>query len=97
MKRRPFLPGVSPATRAIFFMLEALLGYGVWLSLLTWAGLIDTNTSTPVAAALLLAPLLPIALFDLWLRITWEPELPTLYPPPPSLSDRLLHRIYGLY
>ncbi len=38
MKRRPFLPGVSPSTRAIFFML---------------------------------APLLPVTLFDLWLRITF--------------------------
>ena len=97
MKRRPFLPGVGHTTRAIFFMLIALLGFGLWLSILTWAGLIESNTSNTVAAALLLAPLLPIAVFDLWLRLTWEPELPTLYPPPPSLIQRLLQRKYGLF
>lgn len=97
MRRRPFLPGVSPATRAIFFMLMALLGYGLWLTLLVRTGRIGSDTPNNAAAALLLAPLLPVALFDLWLRITWEPELPTLYPPPPSLLERLLHRKYGLY
>jgi len=97
MKRRQFLPGVGHTSRAIFFMLAALVGYGAWLSILTGTGLVDNGTSTPVFAALLLAPLLPIAIFDLWLRITWEPELPTLYPPPPSLFERLLQREYGLY
>lgn len=97
MKRRPFLPGVSPATRAIFFMLAALLGYGLWLVLLVRSGSIASDTSNPVAAALLLVPLLPIALFDLWLRVTWEPALPVLAPPPPGLTERLLQTEYGLY
>lgn len=60
-------------------MLAALVFYCIWLWLLMRSGLIVSDTSNPVAAALLLAPLLPVAAFDLWLRITWELELPTLY------------------
>lgn len=44
MKRRPFLPGVSPATRAILFMLAASLGYVLWLALLVRTGLIESDT-----------------------------------------------------
>jgi len=97
MKRRQFLPGVEHLSRAIFFMLAALVGFCIWLWLLMRTGLIKSDTSNTVFAALLLAPLLPIAAFDLWMRITWEPELPTLYPPPPNLLERLLQREYGLY
>lgn len=97
MKPRQLFPGISHGIRAIFFMLVALVGYCIWLWLLMRMGLIESNTPNAVAATLLLAPLLPVALFDLWLRITWEPELPTLYPPPPTLTERLLQREYGLY
>lgn len=97
MKRLQFFPGVGHTSRSIFFMLATLVGYCIWLWLLMRTGVIESDTSNPIAAALLLAPLLPVAVFDLWLRLSWEPELPTLYPPPPSLFERLLHRKYGLY
>lgn len=78
MNKRPFLPGAEHRSRSIFFMLAALVGYCIWLWLLVRMGMVESDTSNLVSAALLLAPLLPITAFDLWLRLTWEPRLPML-------------------
>ncbi|MDP1613789.1 MAG: hypothetical protein Q8M11_22230 [Sulfuritalea sp.] len=95
--RYKFLAGVGHQSRAIIVMVGALVFYCVWLWLLTQTGVIDGTTSSYGFGLLLLLPLLPIAAIDLWLRLTWEPELPTLYPPPPTHAERLLQREYGLY
>lgn len=95
--RRPFLAGVSHPARAVFFMVGVLVFYGFWLWLLMALGMVNSASASAFVAALLLAPLLPVAAFDIWLRLTWQPEMPTLYPPPPGLRQRLLEREYGLY
>lgn len=92
-----FLVGVGHQSRAIIFMVGSLVFYCFWLWLLMALGIISNETSTYFAAFLLLIPLMPVAGFDLWMRITWQQEQPTLYPPPPKLSERLLEREYGLY
>lgn len=78
-------------------MLAAMVGYCIWLWLLTLTGVVESGTSSTVAATLLFLPLLPVAAFDLWLRLTWEQEYPALYPSPPTLTERLFQRKYGLY
>ena len=86
-------------SRAVFFFIGFLVVFCLWLALLLQLGAIRQDMSTSVAALYLLAPLVPAALFDLWLRISWSPKLAIQYPPPPeaSLSARLLCREYGLY
>lgn len=97
MNKRRFLPGVGHCSRAIFFMLAVWVFYCFYFWLLSWSGVINNTLPAPAFTALLLLPLLPVAAFDLWLRITWEPEFPALHPPPPTLTERLLQREYGLY
>lgn len=77
-------------------MIGALVGYCLWLWLALNTGIVNNDTSSEMGAALLLLPLVPIALFDLWLRLSWQQEVPTLYPPPPTLPERLLQAEYGL-
>ncbi|PKN23550.1 MAG: hypothetical protein CVU68_00585 [Deltaproteobacteria bacterium HGW-Deltaproteobacteria-3] len=77
-------------------MLGLLVFYGFWLGLLTWIGIVESATPKFFAAILLL-PLLPVGAFDLWLRLTWEADIITIYPQPPKPIARLLQREYGLY
>lgn len=78
-------------------MIGALVFYCLWLWLGLTTGVVGNDTSTVLAAVLLLLPLVPIALFDLWLRLSWQQETPTLYPPPPTRLQRLLQAEYGLF
>ena len=78
-------------------MLGLLVLYCVWLWLLGLFGLIGQDSSAAYAASLLLLPLVPISLFDLWLRLSWQQETPTLYPPPPTLWAKLFYPEYGLF
>ncbi len=96
MKNR-FLAGVGHPLRALIFMVGTLVLYCFWLWLLGALGLLTRDTPTGIATFLLVLPVFPVAGFDLWLRITWTPEQPTLHPPPPGLRERLLQRAYGLY
>lgn len=94
---RSFLPGISHPVRSVFFMAGAVGVYCLWLWLLTALEIMTKETPGRVATALFLAPFVPIGVFDLWLRLSWRQETPTLYPPPPGLRRRLLEREYGLY
>lgn len=95
-KSRRFLPGVGSTTRSLIFMVGFLAVYAFWLWLLVTLGFGGKETGPTLDAVLLLLPLLPVAGFDLWLRYSWQQETPTLYPPPPTLRERLLQRAYGL-
>lgn len=78
-------------------MIGALVLYCFWLWLLLNVGMIRDDTSSVTSAVLLLLPLLPVAAFDLWLRISWQQEIPTLIPPPPTALEKLLYPEYGLF
>lgn len=80
MPRLHFLPGLHYQLRSLFAMLLFLLAYCLWLWLL---GLLDTAIPGD-HGVLLLLPLLPISLFDIGLRLSWQPETPRLKPPPPA-------------
>lgn len=92
-----YLAGISHQARAVFFMIGALVFYGLWLWLLLKIGAVTSDTSVTTAALLLMAPLIPVALIDLKMRIAWQQEFPTLYPPPPKFWEKLVYREYGLY
>jgi hypothetical protein len=74
-----------------------LVFYCFWLWFGLNTGIVASETSPAISAALLLLPLIPVAVFDLWLRLSWRQESPTLYPPPPTLLERLLQAEYGLF
>jgi hypothetical protein len=97
MNKRPFLDGVGHQSRALFFMLGALVFYCLWLWFLTVFGVVNSESSNTFVATLLLLPLAPVAAFDLRLRLTWQPDIPTLYPLPPTRLQRLFEVQYGLY
>lgn len=78
-------------------MLGLLVLYCVWLWLLGVFGLIDKDSSVAYVASLLLVPMVPISLFDLWLRVSWQQETPTIHPPPPNLLEKLFYPEYGLF
>lgn len=78
-------------------MLGMVAIYCLWLWLLSILGIVDNDSSTTRVATLLLVPLVPISLFDLWLRLSWQQETPTLYPPPPSMWAKLFYPEYGLF
>jgi hypothetical protein len=90
---------LSHASRAVFFFIGFLVIFCFWLALLLKVGAVHQETRSSVAALYLLAPLVPAALFDLWLRISWHPRHANQYPPPPaaSLWARLLCRDYGVF
>lgn len=92
-----YLHGIGHRSRAVFFMLGALVFYCLWLWLLLRVGAVDNATPAPVVATLLLAPLVPVAVIDLRMRLSWQQQYPTVYPPPPTMAERLLERPYGLY
>jgi hypothetical protein len=91
------LAAIPHRSRAIFFMVGALVFYCLWLWLLLNAKVISADTSATSAALLLLAPLIPVAIIDLTMRLAWQQEFPTLYPPPPKVWEKLIQREYGLY
>jgi len=97
MKPLRFLDYVHHQTRAFVVMFGLLALYCLWLWLLSVLGLIDNDSSTAYVASLLLVPLAPISLFDLWLRISWQQETPTIHPPPPSFLEKLFYPEYGLF
>lgn len=97
MAKTPFLAGVHHQARAIIFMVGALVFYCFWLWLWLTLGVVSDDTSSQTFAFLLLLPLLPVAGFDLRLRLSWTQATPSLYPRPPSLRQRLLEPPYGLY
>lgn len=78
-------------------MVGLLVLYCIWLWLLGVFGLIDKDSSAAYVAGLLLIPLIPISLFDLWLRLSWQQETPSIHPPPPNLLEKLFYPEYGLY
>jgi hypothetical protein len=91
------LPIVSHRSRAIFFMVGALVFYCFWLWLLSALGWVSKATTHRLVVFWLLLPLIPVGGFDVWMRITWRQAQVTLYPSPPALLARLLERAYGLY
>lgn len=97
MKPLRFLPYVHHQTRALIVMVGLLVLYCAWLWLLDSLGMIGRDSSSSWIATLLLLPLIPVAIFDLWLRLSWQQETPTLYPPPPTRLQRLLQAEYGLF
>lgn len=97
MKPLRFLDYVHHQTRAFVVMLGLLVLYCIWLWLLSVFGLIDKDSSVAYVASLLLIPLVPISLLDLWLRLSWQQETPSIHPPPPNLLEKLLYPEYGLF
>jgi len=55
------------------------------------------NSDASSVALQLLAPMIPVAIIDLKMRLAWQQECPTLYPPPPKTWEKLVYREYGLY
>ncbi len=92
-----YLHGINHFQRTIFVMLAAVLVYCLWLWALMAAGALDNKISGPMAAAVFLLPLVPLAVIDLVMRLSWRPDRVRVHPPLPSMTDRLLHRDYGLY
>lgn len=97
MKPLRFLNYVHHQARSLIVMAGLLVLYCLWFWLLSVFGWIDSDSSARWVGFLLLVPLLPVALFDLWLRLSWQPETPRLYPPPPSLLEKLFYPEYGLF
>ena len=97
MSKRPFLDGVGHEFRALIFMVGALVFYCIWLWFLTVFGIVNSKSSNTFVATLLLLPLIPVAAFDYWLRLSWQQEIPTQHPPPPTRLQRLFEAEYGLY
>lgn len=97
MKPFRLLPYLHYQTRNIFVMLGLLVLYCLWLWVLGLAGLIVEGSSASYVATLLLLPLVPASLFDLWLRLSWRQETPTIHPPPPGLLEKLFYPEYGLF
>jgi hypothetical protein len=83
--------------RAIIFMIGALIFYLLWLWFVPFLGIHLDKARPYVTAAVFLAPLVPVAVIDLYVRLRWKQEMPTLAPPPPKAWEKLLRREYGLY
>lgn len=97
MKPLRILHHVHHQTRSIFVMVGLLVLYCLWLWLLGIFGWMKNDSSMTHAASLLLAPLIPVSIVDLWMRISWQRETPLIYPPPPRMLEKLLYPEYGLY
>lgn len=94
MPRLHFLPGLHYQLRSLFAMLLFLLAYCLWLWLLD---LLAADTTPDGHVAQLLLPLVPVSLFDIGLRLSWEPQTPRLKPPPPAPLARLFLPECGLF
>lgn len=96
MKPLRILPQVHHQTRSIFVMAGLLVLYCLWLWVLIRWGWMEKDASGVRAASLLVVPLVPVSIVDLWMRSSWQQETPTLYPPP-RLLEKLLYPEYGLF